>query len=804
MNALKSKFLPILIIIGIFWGVTAFYFSPLFQGKKIEQHDINQWLGGAHEMLSYEEKSGEPALWTNSMFGGMPTFLVNNFFTANKTYAINTFMNKLMPYPGSIIFIALVCAFVLLLSFEVNIYVAAVGAVIYAFASFNLISIMAGHNAKVVAIAYLPLAFAGLQWLFNRKYILGFLILALGVAMELVPSHFQITYYQFIGLGFFGVFKVIQFIQEKEFKHLGVAVALAVAGVVFGVLPSVGKLLSIQEYGQYSIRGKSELKATSDAEKGSGLDRDYAFAWSQGKSENFTYVIPNLFGGASSGPLDDKSASFEAFVKQGFPKNEAKKQVQHMPLYWGDQSYVAGPIYLGAIACFLFVLGLMIIQPAIRNFLIALSVFGLILSMGKNLAFINNFFFDYLPGFNKFRTPAMAVTIPQFCVALGAGLGLQHILFASLSKEEAKKKLLTAFAVVGGFCGFILLLGGFLFSFAGLNDDYLQKQAPWLLNAIIDDRKSLMMSDAFRSLFFISVVFGFIYAVLLDKVKKEWALIGIVFFALLDLWLVDTRYLNDSNYTKVKDSNYFEETVADKSILADKSHYRVFNVNNPFNEARTSYHHHSLGGYHGAKMRRYQDLIDQHLSKNNLNVLKMLNTKYVITDPNQPAQAFPGLGNAWFVSEVKAVQSPDEELAYLGKEEFNPENVAVVDQSKFKTTKQSFTKEGNMISLVKYEPNTLNYKATVANDGLAVFSEIYYPKGWKVTVDGKVVEHIRVNYVLRALELSKGQHDIVFTFEPETYYKGEKISLISSYALIAMLVLGFAFLVYKEADQTKK
>ncbi len=804
---MKNKNLLGLIICLLAFAITAFFFKPLvFENKVLKQHDISMWQGGAKELKDCSKSSDQEALWSNSMFGGMPGYLNGTKYNGNYVDFIFMSATRILPYPSGTVFLAFVSCFVLLLSFRVNIWASAIGALCFAFASFNVISLVAGHNAKVVAISLMPLGLAGINWIFRKKYLLGVIIAALGFALIVQSGHYQIVYYQFLILGIFCLIKGVELLQLKDFKHLGIVVGLSIAAVLIGVGASAGKLLTVKEYGQYSIRGKSELKAKSESDAGSGLDRDYAFAWSQGKLENLTYIIPNLFGGGSTGALGEDSEAYKAFKRQGASKQQALQQVQRMPLYWGDQSFTAGPIYLGAIAVFLFVLSLFVLDKKQKYWIVSILVLGLILSMGKNFSSINYLLFDYLPGLNKFRTPAMAVVIPQLIIAVAAGLAINKVFFSEEKIENLNKKLFYALGITGGFCLFLIVFGKALFSFEGASDQYIQQQAPWLLDALIQDRASLLTKDAFRSLFLILASGALIYFALNNKLKKEFALYGVLALVAFDLIGISNRYISEDNYEKEKKKE-FVPSVADQSIFQNAmgENYRVYNLNNPFNEARTSYFHHSLGGYHGAKMRRYQDLIEKHISQNNQKVLRMLNTQYVITDPNQPAQPFNGLGNAWFVSDLVKVNSPDEEINYLGVKNFSPEKNAVIDASKFNVEKTSYEVSPDAtIKLDLYSCNQLAFTSNNPKDGFAVFSEIYYPEGWVATIDGENAEIKRVDYVLRALEIPKGKHKIKFSFEPQSYYTGETLSMIFSSLVLILCFGGGGFLIFQSITKGKE
>lgn len=803
MNDFKQKiFINIGVVVAI-WLVTALFFKPMvFEGKKMAQHDIKQWRGGAEEVVKFREANGDEneSLWTNSMFGGMPAYLVSMKGPGNLMKKVREVAYLGMPYPASTIFAAMLSFYILAVCFGVRWYYALIGAIAYAFASFNIFSLAAGHNAKIQAIGWAPLIIAGAKLIVDRKWLIGVAVMALGTSLEIISGHLQITYYTIIVLFIFGIVYLVDLIREKQLpKLLGVVIALIVAGSL-AILPETTYLWTLKEYSDYSTRGKSEI-TLEDKDKEEGLTRDYVFQYSQGTWENLSFIVPNVMGGASAGKLDESSESFKALRKQGASKKQAKQQCERMPTYWGDQRFTAGPVYIGAVICFLFVLGLFVVDKKYKIWLVSATLLGIIFSMGRNFPSINNLFYDFLPGYNKFRTVSMAVMIVQLTMPLLAVLALQKV---NELKEKSLKPILMSGAVTGGLLLLILIGSAFASFSAGENDKNLPE---WILEAILADRASLLRADVFRSLLFVAIAFGILFAWVKDMLKPMYAGVILVAVVLTDMTVVSKRYFAENYIKEKKVGDMFKKTPADNFILADKElNYRVLNVTRgpggEFNESETSFYHKSIGGYHGAKIRRFQDIVDRYLGKRDPKVLSMMNVKYAITDPNKEPVRVPSLGNVWLVEELIPVKNPDEEIAKIGDESFDPSKMAIVDESKFKIDKQKFDVTGQ-VRLKTYQPNKLTYQSNLNADGFAVFSEVYYPKGWNVTIDGKPVDYLRVNYLLRGMRLPKGKHTIEFSFHPKAYYAGEKISFAASLLLILLCIGAFGKVIWDIIQKEK-
>jgi hypothetical protein len=809
-----KKYLPHLYVIGGFFIMVLIYFLPLWQGRSMRQQDIVQYNGMAKEITDNRTKYSEEPFWTNSMFGGMPNTMISMEQYGNLAKPIHNFTTRLIAYPASLIFVSLLCYYIMLLAFDVNMILAALGAIGFTFASFNFISLEAGHNAKIACISYMPLVFAGIVFAFRKNLLLGCALFGLGLALQIVNNHIQITYYlaficfAYIVVEFYNAFK-----SRLLPKFIKISAALGITAII-GLGTHAGYFMAINEYSKYSIRGKTELKPLEENKeivRNDGLDRDYVFNYSNSWSEPFTFLIPDFMGGASQGALGKGSETAKALKENGIDHQNIRQIISSIPLYFGEQPFVAGPIYIGAIICFLFILGLIIVEDKLKWALLACTFIALLLTLGKNFPPLNYFLFDYFPLYNKFRSVTMAVVIPQFCMSLLAVLAVQKIIDTQ-DKKPLIKGLLIAAGVTGGLSLIVFVLAG-TGDYSSPSDAMFQQYPDWFISAIHSDRKSMRTGDALRSFFLIALAGGILYAFIIGKVKETVTLVGLIALVIFDLWFVDKRYLNNENFEKKVMETFYTPTEADQYVLQDTdANYRVFNLENPFNDARTSYFHKSVGGYSPAKLRRYQDLIERKISYEQQQfienikkgvvdfkitpVLNMLNTRYILAgqDARSVIVNDSALGNAWYINEVKTVNSPDEEIAALNN--FNPKTTAFIDISRFKVAKNTFTTDTNSkVVLTNYKPYQLEYKAKSAMDGFIVFSEVYYPKGWTAMIDGNEAEIKQVNYVLRGLEVPAGEHVISFKMVNESYELGNKIGLICSVllyvGLIGAVVIGF-------------
>ncbi|EPR67886.1 YfhO family protein [Cyclobacterium qasimii] len=799
---LKADVLPHFLAISSFYLIVVLYFSPIvFDGKMMFQSDILQWEGSAKELLDYRESTGEEALWTNRMFGGMPAYLIH---LAPKGDITNTLIKVLtlgLPHPISALFFGMVSMYLLLLCFKVRSVIALLGAWAFSFNTFNFLSLEAGHNAKIWAVCIVPLLLAGVHLAFTNKKLLGVVLTGLAVLLQLKFNHLQITYYTLLLVIVYGIGQLVIAYKQQKLPAFAKVTGMLLLAAVIGVMGHAARLSSVLEYGKYSIRGERNLPAVNQND--TGLDKDYAFNWSNGKLETFTLLIPNYFGGASQDAIPKNSASEKALRANGVDNAQVNQFINGAPTYWGDQPFTGGPMYGGAVMIFLFVLGIIFAPPLYRNVFLSMTLLTLMLSWGKNLAWFNYTVFDYFPGYNKFRAVSMALGMTLFVIPLFGAIGLENVL--SKSGEKGTKK---SFLIGTGITLGLIVLGIIFASWAGYQSSAPNSGYPdWLMAALKSDRKSMLVSDAMRSGIFIVISAVLIGLVLYNKLKINYAVIGIGALLLIDLWGVNSRYLDKDSFSDNPSEQHFAATPADNKISADKDYFRVLNIQNPFNDARTSYRFNSIGGYHGAKMSRYNDLIDRILGTeiNNfvkkaqegnfdyegIQTLNMLNTKYLMAGRAENAVFLnpEANGPAWFPESIEGTKTNEEEIEALAK--VNTKLTATYNAQD--NENQSISTGKGDISLSSYSPDALSYKVSVEKSGLAVFSEIYYPKGWKAFIDGQETPILRVNYLLRGLMLPEGEHQVEMRFEPTAYYRWELLSVIVQY----LVVLSLLFAVFK-------
>ena len=787
-----NKVKPHAIAIGVFLLLTVVYFLPTLSGSSLSTHDVSQWIGMSKEILDYKAQTGNEALWTNAMFSGMPSYQISVLYPSNWVKYINDIFWLGLPSPANIVFLALLSFYILAITIKADFRIAIALAIAYAFCSFNLVSLVAGHNTKVQAIALMPLVIAGVMMTYRGKWLSGGALTALALSLQIYANHLQITYYLAIAIGLLAVAELVNAIMNKTIKDFMIA-SMVLAGVAaIAVLPNITNLMATAEYGKYSTRGPSEL---TEKKISSGLDKDYALGWSYGKMETFTLLVSNFNGGASTYKLGERSATYDA-LKNNANEGSARDFVKAAPLYWGDQPMTSGPVYSGAIPIFLFVLALFLVGGYLRVWMILVALLSIMLSWGSHFLPLTNFFFDHVPGYNKFRSVSMTLVLVSLIIPLAGVLGLNKLTDTSENAKGKIKFLWWSFYIVGGLCLLMFVMPSMFGNFNGPSDEQLG-QYPWLLDALRKDRASLLQMDALKSLFFISAAFFLLWRMLNGKLKKEIVFMVLAGLIVVDLWSNDKRYLNDDNFTTQSAvTNPFPKSEIDEQILQDKSYYRVYNLSvSPFNDASTSYHHKSIGGYHGAKLKRYQELIERQISKGNQRVWNMLNAKYIIFSNQQTGQPMmqqnpEALGNAWFVQNWKIVPNADAEMKEMDSLDFK--NTAVIDQryaNAVSGLSQNVVDSTASIVIAEngYSPMQLTYNSSSSADRLAVFSEIHYPAGWNAYIDGKPTDHIRLNYVLRGLKIPAGKHKIEFKFEPAVYAQGEKMALAGSMMLIVLL-----------------
>ena len=791
---LKKFKQDILVIVG-FALLALLYCYPQLQGKKLNQHDNISWQGMAQEAKSYHETTGKDALWSNSMFGGMPTY-TTYVGAANTNYTgyVQTILQS-VGKPAYFFFIAMLCFYLLMRVLNINKWLSMVGAIAYAFSTYNAIIISVGHETKMLTMGYLPAAMAGLYLVYREKWLTGAAVLGLSFALIFSNNHFQVIYYSFIMFGFFGLVMLYIAIKEGRLKQFFISSGIAAITMAAGIGPSMPSLLTTAEYAKETMRGGASELSGHDKKENGGLDKEYAFRWSNGIGETFCLMIPYLYGGSSGEAAEKAPKTLEA-IGGG---------ADQLPLYWGPQPFLSGPVYFGAIVCFLFVLGIFAVRSPHKWWIVAASVACIVLSWGKNMESINYFLFDHLPYLNKFRTPSMALVIPQFLFPLLGIWGVQEILDRR-DDPQTWKNIKLAAGITAGICVLIGVGGSMFFDFTGGSDDRLQ---PEMVKLLKEDRVALAMRSGLTSAVFILLAAGMLWAYLKDRIKSSALFIGLGVLVVIDLLPMSHNYLKESNYVDASEyETIFQPRDVDMAIMKDPDpYYRVLDLTrDPYNDAIQAYFHKCIGGYHPAKMEIYQDLIDRQMSRGfNGQVLNMLNTKYIITNTKGGApQVIPNptaCGNAWFVNEIKWVNTADDEMNALNAPQigdtalpagaFSPMNTVVLRASlKDKVGNAAIGKDSAaFIKLTKYGLDELSFTSNNSKEGIAVFSDIYYPKGWKAYVDDKETPIMRANYVLRAIKVPAGPHKIEFSFKPDSFYTGQKVAFVSSIVLV-LLCLG--------------
>lgn len=806
---------PYLLAIVLFILISVIYFSPVLEGKKLQSSDGTQFKGMAKEIVDYRVATGKEALWSNNMFAGMPAYLTSTLYSGEIITKIQKSITAISQ-PVMILTFSFVFFFILCILLDIGVWTAFAASLAYGFMTFSFVVMVTGHLTKAHALTYTSLVVAGILLAFRKNKIGGSIVAALGLSLMLSANHLQMTYYAAILVLILGITYFIFAIKEKTLPDFAKTTVFLLIAVLFAVGTNFSRLYTTYEYGKYSMRSQSDLSLNNE-NKSSGLEKSYILDYSYDLGEAMTAFIPRFKGGGMSEPLSTSSETYQ-FLKEAQGADKAKKMVESgMPMYWGTQPISGAPFYFGAVLCFLFVLGMFLVKGKDKWWLVAVFVVSLLLSLGKNFSVLTDFMLDYFPGYNKFRDVKNIIVIQQFSMALLGVLAIREVYLRKITGPEFMKGLTYSFGITGGLALLFAVLPGMAGSFSGNTDaQYLQMGWPQqLIDALMADRKSALRADSFHTFIFVALAAAGLWAYWTNKIKGQYAIVLWVALVIGDMWPVNKRYFNNDNFTSKREVAVpFQEMPVDKAIKQDKDlYYRVLNLQNPFADGRTPYFHKSLGGYHGAKMKRYNELISYGIQPEmqsliagfkkpetidsimgTLPVINMLNTKYYIYDLNQPPLPNShALGNAWLVNEVKLVDSADQEISLLNK--FDPKSTAIVNKQ-FEKHLDGF-KSGSgdgTVKLTEYKPNYLKYDATV-NSGtqLAVFSEIYYPKGWKSFIDGKETAHLQVDYVLRGLVIPSGKHVIEFRFEPGSYYMGNKVSLASSILLILAII---GYLVY--------
>ncbi|MHB0754080.1 YfhO family protein [Polaribacter sp. M15] len=801
-----KKLFPYVIAIAIFVIASVMYFHPVLKGQKIAQSDITQFTGMAKEIKDFRaDKNAEP-YWTGASFSGMPAYQISAYYPYDFVRTLDRAI-RFLPRPADYTFLYFLSFFVLMMALKIEWRLAILGALSFGFSTYLIIIFVPGHNAKAHAIGYMPLVLAGILWVFQKKYVLGFIVTGLAMALEIYTNHIQMTYYLGFCLLILGIVELINAIKENTIPRFIKQAAVIIAAVVLGIGANAPRLMAMKEYADYSTRGKSEVTINVDGsnkEATKGLDKAYITEYSYAKLETFNLFVPRFMGGGTVEELS-KNSNFYQLIAQKAGKKVADDYSKQVLTYWGDQTIIEAPAYIGAVVFFLFFLGIFLVKGRLKQWLVAATVFSILLSWGRNFEFLTNFFIDYVPLYNKFRAVSSIQIIAELCVPILGVLALKEFFTSKKSDKKKLKALEKAVFTFGGLIVFGFILAHSFSTFQGIRDANYN-DLPGLIDAVIADRKSMLLMDTLRSLILVILSAGVLWFFLKNKLKQQYAIIGLLVFILFDLISVNKKYVNESDFKPSRRvEKPFIASNADKQILEDKTHYRVANfATNPMQDGATSYFHQSIGGYHAAKMGRYKELFDFQIAKNNMQVLNMLNTKYFIVadnDGKKQAQLNPDAnGNAWFVEEVKLVNSANKEIKAL--DSLNTKTTAVLDKSKLsENINFDIQKDSTAtIELLNYDVTTLSYQSKSEKEQFAVFSEIYYKDGWNAYMDNDLVPHYRVNYVLRGMKIPAGKHKIVFKFEPKVIQKGSFISL-ASYSLLLLVTMGWLF--YDEKKKKK-
>lgn len=804
-----KNYVPHILAIFGFIVIALAYFYPVLSGKQIMQTDIVQYTGMAKELNDFRASHNEETYWVNNAFGGMPTYQLGAKYPHNYIKQLD-YILRFLPRPADYVFLYFIGFYLLLLTYRVKPLKAFIGALLFGFSTYLIVILGAGHNAKAHAIAYMPMVLAGVHLVFKRKYLLGGILTMVAAALEIAANHFQMTYYLLIFLVIVAIFYSVQYIKQKQISSLFKVYAVFLIAGIFAVGLNATNLLATAEYANYSTRSDSNLTIAPDGSpkaSTNAMTHEYITEYSYGVFETFNLLVPRIMGGGNGENIGTNSNTYK-FVhnllqSQGYDPSQAQQFSDHAPMYWGEQPIVAAPAYIGAVVIFLAVLCFFVDDRKIKYYLGTGALVSILLSWGHHF-FLTDFLIDHLPLYNKFRAITSIQVIAELCFPILAILGLQAFFKASKNTQiDGLKKTGILFGVI---VVLLFVLKGTMV-FEGANDGYyaqvFQDAGNAFISALIDDRKALYTEDLLRTIGFILATMGVLYTFFKDKIDAKKGIIAVGVLGVLDLVMVDLNYVNKDNFVpKHMVTVPFQATPADEQILKDKSNFRVFEQAGGFSSARSSYFHNSLGGYHAAKPKKIQDLFDYQIAQQNLEVLNMLNVKYIIgKDENQqdiPLQNPDANGNAWFVADIKKVTNADEMMKEM--KSFKSKETALIYSNDNINKNRYLVDSSAQIKLVFNEPNKLVYESNNNNEGFAVFSEMYYPKGWKITINGNAVEMHEVNYTLRGLKIPSGKNIIEFTFEPEVIKTGSIISLITS--IIAVLViLTSAFWYIKNKEQ---
>lgn len=803
-----KKILPHLLVVVGFIVLSLAYFNPVLSGKAIFQNDIKNYIGMAKQQKDFKKETGEETYWTNSAFGGMPTYQLGAKYPHNYIKSLDLSL-RFLPRPADYLFLYLLGFYFLLLTLKVDYKLAALGALGFGFSTYLIIILGVGHNSKAHAIAYMPLVLSGILLVFQKRYLIGFLVSILALGLEICANHYQMTYYLMLLVLVLGFVYLLDAFKKKELPHFFKSVGILFLALFLAIGLNASSVLATQEYVKESTRGVSELTIQADGtpkEATNGLNKEYITEYSYGLWETFNLFIPRFLGGGNGENVGKDSALYEFYTNRGVPPIQAKDFVKHAPTYWGNQPIVEAPAYIGAVIIFLFVLALFLVKGRLKWWLVGGTVLSLLLSYGKNLGFLTDFFIDYFPLYNKFRAVTSIQVLLELCIPVLGIFALVRF-FNDFEKEEVKwKALKSATIITAGFALLMLLFKSTFFDFSGGNDAYFrQNYGLEFVNALKEDRISLFTVDTLRTLVIVLLSAGILFAYLKKKLSENWVIVTLGVIILFDLVGVDLRYVNNEDFKSALAINKpFQATEVDKEIQKDTSYFRVFDISSEGSSSpgRAPYFHNSINGYHAAKLGRFNDLYDFYLSELKPEALNMFNVKYLIAE-DENGTLFPYInedanGSAWFIEKLSVVNSANEEI--LALDSLNTKREAVILNSQNIEGYVFVVDSTALVNVIEHKPNYIKYQSNNANDGFLVFSEIYYSKGWKATIDGEEANFMRVNYALRGMEVPKGKHIIEFRFEPQVVKKGSAISLASS-ILLGILILVVLFFGLKKNNE---
>ncbi|MGN0202135.1 MAG: YfhO family protein [Candidatus Cryptobacteroides sp.] len=821
-----KKYYVYLLAVAVFAVAAIIYCNPAMSGKVLAAHDYNTWVGASHELTEHASENGEGSWWTNSMFCGMPAYQIGGGaeYKATRYKApLNNILHKCIYNPVWAVFFYFVCFFILLLAFGLSPWTSLLGALITGLSSYFIVVITAGHNTKIAAIALTAVVLAGYKLIFDRKYIIGALLVMVFVASG-YTLHPQMFYYYCLMMGLLWFAELWKHIKEHKLKTLAVSTAVFLLAFGVGIGTGMSNFFTNIEYMKESTRGGSDLapyltEAASEGQEagtssgnGKGLDYEYATQWSYGIDETLTLMIPGFKGSSSTYRLPDNSRLVKEMRRHHCTQESIAQTQKSLPLYWGPQPMTQGSVYVGAIVCFLFVLGLFIVKGPYKWMLLLCTVFSILLSWGSNLPWLTKFFFNYFPLYNKFRAVSSVLIVAEITMPVLALMALERVVSGKVEKKDLVRPLLISAALTAGICLFFLVFGGIIYDFKSVNDaNSIRVNTAWFMDAVYAQRKALFNSDCLRSLLLILVSAGILWCYAKDKVKAVPAAVAVCLLCVGDLWSIDRRFLSDADFVRpTRASSTFKMEPYEEMILKDPSlNFRVMNLTVPtFSDSRTSYYLKSVGGYSAAKLSRYADLIEHDLKPMHMPVLNMLNTKYFLFKHEGSDSVFvsfnrDAMGNAWWVRDIKVADNPMEEIESLMDVDLRRTAVVGKDYSEMAPATIVPT-TGSSVRLLKAEPNYLEYVTDSRQDGVVVFSEIFYPHGWQARIDGKPAQHYRADYVLRAMNVPAGKHGITFTFDPPAVKKGDAIALVFIIIMYASIVAAAGYGIFTLLRSSKR